>query len=135
MERGMVARKIRLVAPRTIMIVIVLENAPDQLRGRLALWLLEVRAGVYVGQYSQRTRERLWQEVEETLDGEQDNGSAVMIWSTNNASGYDFKTVGENRRVPDHMDGAKLIRFLPDKEEDIPSQQTHDFQNEDYLDY
>ena len=31
------------------MLVIVVENAPPRLRGRLAVWLLEVRAGVYVG--------------------------------------------------------------------------------------
>jgi CRISPR-associated endoribonuclease Cas2 subtype I-E len=28
------------------MLVIVVENAPPRLRGRLALWLLEVRAGM-----------------------------------------------------------------------------------------
>ena len=31
------------------MIVIVVENAPPRLRGRLSLWFAEVRAGVYVG--------------------------------------------------------------------------------------
>ena len=31
------------------MMVIVVENAPPRLRGRLAVWLLEIRAGVYVG--------------------------------------------------------------------------------------
>ena len=31
------------------MMVIVLTNAPPRLRGRLAAWLLEVRAGVFVG--------------------------------------------------------------------------------------
>ena len=34
------------------MLVIVVENAPPRLRGRLAIWLLEVRAGVYVGKVS-----------------------------------------------------------------------------------
>jgi CRISPR-associated protein Cas2 len=33
------------------MLVIVVENVLPRLRGRLALWLLEVRAGVYVGDY------------------------------------------------------------------------------------
>lgn len=44
------------------MLVIVLENAPPRLRGRLAIWLLEVRAGVYVGNYSARVRDppRVW---------------------------------------------------------------------------
>lgn len=38
------------------MLVIVLEAAPPRLRGRLALWLVEVRAGVYVGDFSKRVR-------------------------------------------------------------------------------
>lgn len=36
------------------MIVVVTENVPPRLRGRLAIWLLEVRAGVYVGDTSKR---------------------------------------------------------------------------------
>ena len=42
------------------MLVIVVENAPPRLRGRLAVWLIEARAGVYVGVYSKRTREMIW---------------------------------------------------------------------------
>jgi CRISPR-associated endoribonuclease Cas2 subtype I-E len=41
------------------MLVIVLENAPPRLRGRLAVWLLEIRAGVYVGDYSAKVRNYL----------------------------------------------------------------------------
>jgi CRISPR-associated protein Cas2 len=39
------------------MLVIVVENVPPRLRGRLAVWLLEIRAGVYVGTYSRKVRE------------------------------------------------------------------------------
>ena len=46
------------------MLVIVVENVPPRLRGRLAVWLLEIRAGVYVGDYSRRVRENIWQQVE-----------------------------------------------------------------------
>ena len=45
------------------MMVIVLTNAPPRLRGRLAAWLLEVRAGVFVGDYSARTRAMIWEQV------------------------------------------------------------------------
>ena len=38
------------------MVVVVTENVPPRLRGRLAIWLLEVRAGVYVGDTSKRLR-------------------------------------------------------------------------------
>jgi CRISPR-associated protein Cas2 len=45
------------------MLVIVVENAPPRLRGRLAVWLLELRARIYVGSYSRRTREMIWEQV------------------------------------------------------------------------
>lgn len=90
------------------MLVIVLENAPPRLRGRLALWLLELRAGVYVGNYSQRVREHLWRLVEEGIE----DGNAVIAWRTSNEAGFDFETVGTNRRIPVELDGTKLVSFL-----------------------
>lgn len=95
------------------MLVIVVENVPPRLRGRLAVWLLEVRAGVYVGDLSRRVREMIWGQV---TDGCED-GNAVMVWSTNTESGFDFTTHGKNRRVPIEMDGIKLVSFLPPQDE------------------
>ena len=92
------------------MLVIVVENAPPRLRGRLALWLLEIRAGVYVGKYSRRTREMIWDYVEKGIEG----GNAVMAWTTNTESGFDFQTVGQSRRIPKEMDGIKLVSFTPE---------------------
>ncbi len=92
------------------MLVIVVENVPPRLRGRLAIWLLEVRAGVYVGNVTRRVREMIWDTI---LKGMGD-GNAVMAWSTNTESGYDFMTWGSNRREPVNMDGLRLVSFLPD---------------------
>mgnify|MGYP001558662808 FL=1 len=92
------------------MLVIVVENVPPRLRGRLAIWLLEVRAGVYVGDVSRRIREMIWETTEKGI-GE---GNAVMAWSTNTESGFDFMTLGKNRRIPVEMDGIKLVSFLPE---------------------
>ncbi|MGC2063500.1 MAG: type I-E CRISPR-associated endoribonuclease Cas2e [Thermodesulfovibrionales bacterium] len=89
------------------MLVIVVENVPPRLRGRLAVWLLEVRAGVYVGHLSRRIREMIWDTVIKGI-GE---GNAVMSWSTNTESGFDFLTWGENRREPVEMDGIKLVSY------------------------
>lgn len=91
------------------MLVIVVENVPPRLRGRLAIWLLEVRAGVYVGTYSVKVRDHIWAQVEAGI-GE---GNAVMAWSTANEAGFDFVTLGSNRRIPVELDGAKLVSFLP----------------------
>ena len=100
------------------MLVIVVENAPPRLRGRLALWLLEIRAGVYVGKYSRRTREMIWDQVEKGIEG----GNAVMAWTTNTESGFDFQTLGANRRIPKEMDGLKLVSFTPDMLGQLPEQ-------------
>ena len=95
------------------MLVIVLENAPPRLRGRLAIWLLEIRAGVYVGNYAAKIRDYIWRQVEVGIE----DGNAVMTWRTSNEAGFDFLTLGRNRRIPVEIDGAKLVSFLPEKEE------------------
>lgn len=91
------------------MLVIVLENVPARLRGRVAVWLVEVRAGVYVGDVSRRVREMIWDQVEHGLE----EGNAVLAWSDNSEAGFDFVTAGANRRVPCEIDGVKVVSFLP----------------------
>ncbi|MCH5052045.1 type I-E CRISPR-associated endoribonuclease Cas2e [Pectobacterium aquaticum] len=91
------------------MLVVVTENVPPRLRGRLAVWLLEVRAGVYVGDISQRVREMIWQQIIELAE----QGNVVMAWATNTESGFEFQTWGENRRMPVDLDGLRLVSFSP----------------------
>lgn len=101
------------------MITVVTEAVPPRLRGRLAVWLLEVRAGVYVGDVSLRIREMIWEQVAALAD----DGNVVMAWATNTESGFDFVTYGKNRREPVDFDGLRLVRFLPpdaDQNSNIP---------------
>lgn len=91
------------------MLVVVTENVPPRLRGRLAVWLLEIRAGVYVGDVNRRVREMIWQQCQLM----QEDGNIVMAWATNTESGFDFQTLGENRRMPVEFDGLRLVAFLP----------------------
>lgn len=93
------------------MVVVVTENIPARLRGRLAVWLLEIRAGVYVGEVSKRVREIIW----EQCDLLRENGNVVMAWAASTESGFDFQTLGQNRRVPVEFDGLRLVSFLPVK--------------------
>lgn len=100
------------------MLVIVTENAPPRLRGRLAVWLLEVRAGVYVGKYSVRVRDMIWKQVEDGIE----DGNAVMVWDATTESGFDFRTIGANRRLPKDMDGILLCAFHPEREATVGEQ-------------
>ncbi|EST58336.1 MULTISPECIES: type I-E CRISPR-associated endoribonuclease Cas2e [Proteus] len=96
------------------MIVVVTESVPPRLRGRLAVWLLEVRAGVYIGNVSARIREMIWQQINVLAE----DGNVVMAWGTNTESGFDFQTYGENRREPIDFDGLRLVLFKPLEEEE-----------------
>ncbi|MBI5510177.1 MAG: type I-E CRISPR-associated endoribonuclease Cas2 [Deltaproteobacteria bacterium] len=99
------------------MVVVVLENVPARLRGRMAIWLVEVRAGVYVGDYSRRVREYLWAQVLKEV-GE---GNAVMAWSVPSESGFELATCGANRREPVDFEGLQLVRFRPPDDDDAAS--------------
>jgi CRISPR-associated protein Cas2 len=94
------------------MLVIVVENAPPRLRGRLAVWLLEVRAGVYVGTYGKRVREMIWEQVRAYIE----DGNGVMAWAAPNDAGFEFDTCGKNRRVPVDLDGFRLVSFTEEAE-------------------
>lgn len=91
------------------MMVVVVSNAPPRLRGRLSAWLLEVRAGVYVGDYSRRTRDMIWDQVTSAID----EGDAVMVWKAPTEQGFDFRTIGKNRRMPVDFDGLTLVSHTP----------------------
>jgi CRISPR-associated protein Cas2 len=95
------------------MLVIVLENAPLRLHGYLTRLLLEIRAGVYLGDFSVRVRERIWETVKNEIGG----GNAILAWSCPNDSGYDFDSCGKNRRIPVDLDGLKLCSFFPEATE------------------
>jgi len=45
------------------MVVMILECVPESLRGELSRWLLEPKAGVFVGTVTATVRERLWERV------------------------------------------------------------------------
>ncbi|HET8552564.1 MAG TPA: type I-E CRISPR-associated endoribonuclease Cas2e [Gammaproteobacteria bacterium] len=90
-------------------LTVVTENVPPRLRGRLAVWLIEVRAGVYLGNVSKRTREMIWQNLEDGVE----EGNAVMAWAASNESGFEFQTLGSNRREPVDWDGIRLVSFQP----------------------
>ena len=91
------------------MLVIVTNNVPARLRGRLAVWLLEVNAGVYVGSYGRKVREMIWRQLEQGCE----DGDVIMAWSANTESGFEFQTLGERRRIPVEYDGLCLVSFLP----------------------
>lgn len=90
------------------MIVIVLTNCPEGLRGHLTLWLMEVKAGVFVGKVSARIREALWTRVTELCK----DGDALMIQSAPNEQGMLLTTHKHKWQAVDR-EGVTLMRRPP----------------------
>ncbi len=88
------------------MTVVVVECAPAGLRGHLTRWLLEVRAGVYVGRISSRVRDHVW----ETVTSKLGKGSAVLIWTSQTEQGFAVRMAGDHARELFDSDGLTLVR-------------------------
>lgn len=87
------------------MTVVVLTAAPEGLRGHLTRWMIEVAAGVFVGNPNPRIRDRLWT----TLADRIGDGHAVMIEPANNEQQWTTRTAGRDRWHPIDYDGLMLI--------------------------
>ncbi|MGI6492865.1 MAG: type I-E CRISPR-associated endoribonuclease Cas2e [Pelotomaculum sp.] len=86
------------------MIVVTMTDCPIGLRGDLTKWLLEISAGVFVGQASTRVREHLWERIKETTKG----GRVIMVYNTKNEQRLDFR-VHNSTWEPIDFDGIKLM--------------------------
>ena len=45
------------------MVVLIVENMPEGERGQLTKWLIEVKAGVFVGKINSMVRDIIWEKV------------------------------------------------------------------------
>ena len=90
------------------MVVFVIENSPEKLRGELTRWLIEIKAGVFIGKVSAMVRDKLWNKVE----NERPALHAVQIYDANNEQGYIMKVLGEPHRNVIDMEGLQLIKVV-----------------------
>lgn len=88
------------------MLVIVMDNASEKLRGELTRWLLEVKAGVFVGKTSALVREKLWEMVRQ----DRKISGALIVYSADTEQGFHMELYGDPRRTVVDLDGMQLIR-------------------------
>ncbi|MEU1752842.1 type I-E CRISPR-associated endoribonuclease Cas2e [Micromonospora matsumotoense] len=90
------------------MTIVVLIAVAEGLRGHLTRWMVEVAAGVFVGNPSTRIRDRLWT----TLAIRVGDGQAIMIEPARNEQGWAVRTAGRDRWIPVDLDGLILSARL-----------------------
>jgi CRISPR-associated protein Cas2 len=88
----------------------ILERVPQSLRGELSRWLLEPKAGVFVGTVTAAVRERLWERVCGAMAG----GAGILIYNARNEQGFGIRFWGSTRRSVLDWEGLKLISVAED---------------------
>lgn len=89
------------------MVVILLERVPTSLRGELTRWLLEPRAGVFLGNVSAAVRDLLWEQICSKIR----DGAGMLIHNAANEQGFAIRYWGEPKRSVEDFDGLLLIRI------------------------
>lgn len=86
------------------MMTLVLTACPAGLRGDLTKWLMEISAGVFVGDPPARVRDMLWLRVVDTCK----DGRAILVHTANNEQGFEYR-VHRHDWVPTEHDGLTLM--------------------------
>lgn len=88
------------------MVVLVVENLLEGERGEITRWLIEAKAGVFVGNASSEVREKLWERVQ---NSKSDNASALLVYKDNTEQGYSMKMSGNPRRYIVDFEGLSFV--------------------------
>lgn len=88
------------------MVVLAVENLPEGERGEITRWLIEAKAGVFVGKVNSVIREKIWERVELSKNPD---SSALMIYPANTEQGFVIKMTGTPRRYTVDFEGLTFV--------------------------
>lgn len=87
------------------MTVIITQRVTPSTRGLLTRWMLEVRAGVFVGSVSRRVRDGLWADLRQRRG----LGAVTLIHRAPNEQGFAIQSAGDGSRELRDYDGLVLL--------------------------
>ena len=88
------------------MVIITMDNVVERLKGECSRYMMEIKAGVFVGTMSAVVRDHLW----DTIIDSNDAGGAVMVYSAPTEQGFIIKMSGNPSRMVVDIDGLYLIK-------------------------
>ena len=89
------------------MVIIILESVPTSVRSELTRWMLELRAGIFVGNMSAMVRDKLWELACSKLGRK---GGGWLVYTCATEQGYAIKSWGCTSKAVKDFDGLFLIR-------------------------
>ncbi len=87
------------------MVVMILERVPPALRGDLSRWMIEPKAGIFLGRLTARLRDKLW---EKAVVGSR-GGACLQAWNIPSEQGFTVRTHGDGSRKMIAMEGLSLV--------------------------
>ena len=88
------------------MVLISMENVSESLRGECTRYMIEIKAGVFLGTISASVRDLLWEKVKDGCV----EGGAVLAYSARTEQGFMLEMWGNPRRKVEDLDGIFLIK-------------------------
>ncbi len=100
------------------MVVLIIEHVPTSLRGELTRWMLEPKAGVFVGRISAMVREKLWDYIRKKAP----ECGITMLYNARREQGFSIRSYGDTTRNVIELEGVSLIQRP--KISETPNKQT-----------
>lgn len=88
------------------MVLMILERVTPSQRGELTRWLIQPKAGVFVGTVSALVRDKLWEKITRSARA----GGAIMIHNSNTEQGFAIRTHGRTDRTIVDFEGLFLAK-------------------------
>lgn len=88
------------------MLIMILEKAPASVRGELSRWMIEPKAGVFVGKVSAEVRERLWQKCVDSVT----EGGVIQAWSSCEEQGFSIRSFGDTSKYLVDIEGLTFVK-------------------------
>lgn len=86
------------------MVVIIVERVSPSVRGELSRWLIQPKAGVYVGRLTARVRDGL----RERIRRDRNLGAALLIYRDATEQGFSVRSLGDTSRAMTDFEGLIL---------------------------
>ena len=90
------------------MVILIVERARPSLRGELTRWMIEPRAGVFVGNVSATVRDKLWEKVVKASP----SGGAMLIHNARTEQGFATRIHGDTSRKLVDFEGLCLVQLI-----------------------
>ena len=92
------------------MVVMIFDKTTPAIRGKLSMWFLEIKTGVFVGHVSAMVRDKLW----DWVNSQPKLGGCIQVFPSNTEQHFSIRQAGATSRKVLHEEGLYLVAKISD---------------------